>query len=296
MSDAWPALPLNAWRDTYETLHMWSQIVGKIALASSPKVNHFWNIALLVTSRGLTTYPLTADGRLFTLEFDFIAHDLVVSCSDGKIDRLPLAPMTVADFYRNLMARLNAFGIPVRIWTTPVEVSNPIRFEDDVVHRSYDRAQVEAFHRALVLMTPVFQEFRGRFIGKSSPVHFFWGSFDLASTRFSGRRAPDRPGADAMTRESYSHEVISHGFWPGGGAVEEAAFYAYAAPEPEGLRAATARPAAASYLVPLSEFILPYEAVRTSAHPERDLTAFLESTYDAAADLAGWNRADLERK
>jgi len=296
MSDAWPALPLNAWRDTYDTLHMWSQVVGKIALASSARVNHFWNIALQVTSRGLTTYPLTAGGRLFTLEFDFTAHDLVISCSDGNTDRLPLVPMTVADFYRDVMARMNTMGLPVRIWTMPVEVSNPIRFEDDVVHRSYDRAPVEAFHRALVLMTPVFQEFRGRFVGKSSPVHFFWGSFDLASTRFSGRRAPERPGADPVTRESYSHEVISHGFWPGGGAVDEAAFYAYAAPEPEGLRAAAVRPSATTYLVAMSEFILPYEAVRTSAHPGDDLTAFLESTYDAAADLGGWNRADLERR
>jgi hypothetical protein len=183
----------------------------------------------------------------------------------------------------------------VRIWTMPVEVPNPIRFEDDVVHCSYNRAPVEAFHQALVAMTPVFQAFRARFIGKSSPVHFFWGSFDLASTRFSGRRAPERPGADPITRESYSHEVISHGFWPGGGAVEEAAFYGYAAPEPAGFRDAAVRPAAAAYQVALSEFILPYEAVRTARQPADELTAFLESTYDAAANLAGWNRGDLER-
>ncbi len=295
MSQSWPALPLESWRDTYGTLHMWSQIVGKIALASTPRVNHFWNIALQVTSRGLTTYPLTADHRIFTLAFDFIDHDLVIQCSDGGGDRLPLAPRTVADFHRDLMSRLRALGLNVRIWTMPVEVPNPIRFEDDVVHHSYDRAPVEAFHQGLVAMTPVFQGFRARFVGKSSPVHFFWGSFDLASTRFSGRRAPERPGADPITRESYSHEVISHGFWPGGGAVEEPVFYAYAAPEPAGFREAVARPPAAAYLVALSEFILPYEAVRTSRRPADELTAFLESTYDAAADLAGWNRGELER-
>jgi len=295
MPPAWPALPLDAWRDTYDTLHMWSQVVGKIALATTPKVNHFWNTALLVTSRGLTTHPLTSDHRIFTLAFDFIDHDLVIQCSDGGSDRLPLAPRTVADFHRELMSRLKALGLNLRIWTMPVEIQNPIRFEDDVVHKSYDRQRVEAFHQALVLMTPVFEAFRARFIGKSSPVHFFWGSFDLASTRFSGRRAPERPGADAITRESYSHEVISHGFWPGGGAVEEPAFYAYAAPEPTGLRDAPARPAAAAYNVALSEFILPYEAVRTTSRPDEELTAFLESTYDAAANLAGWNRGELER-
>ena len=295
MPQAWPALPLDAWRDTYDTLHMWSQIVGKIALASTARVNHFWNIALLVTSRGLTTHPLTADDRIFTLAFDFIDHDLVIQCSDGGTDRMPLVPRTVADFHRELMDRLHAFGLNVRIWTMPVEIPNPIRFEDDVVHRSYDRAPVEAFHQALVGMTPVFQAFRARFIGKSSPVHFFWGSFDLASTRFSGRRSPERPGADLITRESYSHEVISHGFWPGGGAVQEPAFYAYAAPEPAGFRDAIARPGAAGYHVALSEFVLPYEAVRIAASPAAELTAFFESTYDAAADLAGWNRAELER-
>jgi hypothetical protein len=275
---------------------MWSQIVGKVALASTPRVNHFWNIAMQVTSRGLATHPLTSDHRIFTVSFDFIAHDLVIDCSDGGSDRMPLRPQTVADFYREVMARLQKMGLNVRIWTTPVEVPNPIRFEDDVVHASYDREKIEAFHQALVSMTPVFEAFRARFVGKSSPVHFFWGSFDLASTRFSGRRAPERPGADPVTKESYSHEVISHGFWPGGGAIEEAAFYAYAAPEPQGLRDATLRPDGASYLPALSEFILPYEAVRTQQKPAAELTAFLESTYDAAAELAGWNRAELERR
>ena len=296
MPPAWPALPLDVWRDTYATVHMWSQIVGKVALASTPRVNHFWNIAMQVTSRGLATHPLTSDHRIFTVSFDFIAHDLVIDCSDGGSDRMPLRPQTVADFYREVMARLQKMGLNVRIWTTPVEVPNPIRFEDDVVHASYDREKIEAFHQALVSMTPVFEAFRARFVGKSSPVHFFWGSFDLASTRFSGRRAPERPGADPVTKESYSHEVISHGFWPGGGAIEEAAFYAYAAPEPQGLRDATLRPDGASYLPALSEFILPYEAVRTQQKPAAELTAFLESTYDAAAELAGWNRAELERR
>jgi hypothetical protein len=295
MPSPWPALPLESWRDTYDTLHMWSQIVGKVALASTPMVNHFWNIALLVTSRGLTTHPLASDRRIFTLAFDFIDHELVIQCSDGGSDRLALAPRTVADFHRDLMNRLRALGLDVRIWTMPVEVPNPIRFEDDVLHRSYDRAPVEAFHQALVAMTPVFQAFRARFIGKSSPVHFFWGSFDLASTRFSGRRAPARPGADSITRESYSHEVISHGFWPGGGAVEEPVFYGYAAPEPAGFRDVAVRPTAAGYHAALSEFILPYEAVRTARRPADELTAFLESTYDAAADRAGWNRGELER-
>jgi hypothetical protein len=295
MLSAWPALPLDKWRDTYDTLHMWSQVVGKIALATTPRVNHFWNIALLVTSRGLMTHPLVSDQRIFTLAFDFIDHELVIQCSDGGRDHIPLAPQTVSDFYRELMSRLKALGLHVRVWSMPVEFPNPIRFEEDVVHKSYDRAPVEAFHHALVAMTPVFEAFRARFIGKSSPVHFFWGSFDLASTRFSGRRAPERPGADSITRESYSHEVISHGFWPGGGAVDEAAFYAYAAPEPTGFRDAAARPSSAGYNVALSEFILPYEAVRTAARPAAELNAFLESTYDAAADLAGWNRGELER-
>jgi hypothetical protein len=295
MSDAWPPLPLASWRETYDTLHMWSQVVGKIALALAPPINHYWGVALIVTSRGLTTHSLAANGRVFMLAFDFVDHQLVITCSDGGTETLPLRPQTVADFYRELMAKLRSMGLDVRIWTRPVEVENPIRFEQDVTHRSYDRKSVEAFHHALVAMTPVFEAFRARFIGKSSPVHFFWGSFDLASTRFSGRRAPERPGADAMTRESYFLEVISHGFWPGGGPIDDASFYGYAAPEPARFREASVRPAAASYHPVLSEFLLPYEAVRTAASPAAELTAFLESTYDAAADLGHWNRGDLER-
>jgi hypothetical protein len=295
LPDEWPPLPLEEWRDTCETLHMWSQVVGKIALALTHPVNHFWNVAFQVTPRGLETHPLVAAHRTFTLAFDFVHHQLVIQCSDGAVDAVGLRAQTVADFYHELMSKLQALGLNVRIWTMPVEVEHPIRFEQDVVHRSYVSRAVEAFHRALVVMTPVFEAFRGRFIGKASPVHFFWGSFDLAATRFSGRRAPERPGADAIMRESYSHEVISHGFWPGGGAMNEAAFYGYAVPEPTGLRTATVQPAAAAYHPVLSEFVLPYEAVRRAASPTGELTAFLESTYDAAADLAHWNRRELER-
>jgi hypothetical protein len=295
MPETWPPLPLAAWRDTYDTLHMWSQIVGKIALALAPPVNHFWSSAFHVTSRGFSTHPLASDGRVFTLAFDFVDHQLVIQCSDGATGTLPLRPQTVADFYRDFMAKLRAMNLNVRIWTMPVEVENPIRFEQDVTHRSYDRKPVEAFHQALVAMTPVFEAFRARFIGKSSPVHFFWGSFDLASSRFSGRRAPERPGADAITRESYSHEVISHGFWPGGGPIDDATFYGYSVPEPARFREASVWPSTASYHPVLSEFLLPYDAVRLAPSPSVELTAFLESTYNAAADLGLWNRSELER-
>ncbi len=295
--DAWPALPLEPWQDTYATLHMWTQVVGKVCLALSPLSNHFWNVAFQVTPRGLATPSLTFGGRALAITFDFIAHELVLQCSDGAMERLPLEPRTVADFHRAVMASLRRLGIDVRIWTMPVEVPDPVRFESDTVHRSYDPAAANAFWRALVAMKPVLERFRCGFVGKCSPVHFFWGSFDLAVTRFSGRCAPERPGADAITREAYSHEVISHGFWPGsvGGPVREPAFYAYAAPEPPGLKTAAVRPSSAFYGKELGEFLLPYERVRTAAAPEEELTAFLESTYGAAADLAGWPRADLER-
>jgi len=277
---------------------MWTQVVGKVCLALSPLSNHFWNVAFQVTPRGLATPSLNSGGRALAITFDFIAHELVLQCSDGAMERLPLEPRTVADFHRAVMASLRRLGIDVRIWTMPVEVPDPVRFESDTVHRSYDPAAANAFWRALVAMKPVLERFRCGFVGKCSPVHFFWGSFDLAVTRFSGRRAPDRPGADAITREAYSHEVISHGFWPGsvGGPVREPAFYAYAAPEPPGLKTAAVRPSAASYHATLSEFLLPYDAVRASASPERELTAFLQSTYDRAADLGGWPRSDLERE
>jgi hypothetical protein len=292
---SWPALPLDRWRDTYATLHMWSQIVGKTALALSTPLNHFWNIAFLLTARGFSTHTLNAGSRGLTIQFDFVDHVLDFRCSDGGSTQITLEPMTVADFHRLFMNRLAAIGVTPHLWTMPVEIPDPIRFELDTVHRSYDRDAVADFWRALALMRPVFEAFRARYIGKSSPVHFFWGSFDLATTRFSGKRAPERPDADRITREAYSHEVISHGFWPGSGPVQEAAFYAYAAPEPPGFRAATVRPAAASYHADPGEFILPYEAIRRSSSPAAELTAFLDSTYAAGAELAGWSRRELER-
>jgi hypothetical protein len=295
MQETWPAIPLESWRDTRDTLHMWTQIVGKICLAATPRSNHFWNIAFLVTPRGLTTPAMIAGQRAFTMTFDFVAHRLAIECSDGGAREITLEPQTVADFYRRVMRTLREMGIEIKIWTMPVEVPDPIRFELDVTHRTYDAERAAAFWRVLLAIKPALERYRCGFIGKCSPVHFFWGSFDLAVTRFSGRRAPDRPGADSITREAYSHEVISHGFWPGGGTVSEPAFYAYAAPEPPGFRTAKVQPAAAFYSGDFSEFILPYEAVRTASSPEADLTAFLASTYDAGADLAGWDRLQLER-
>jgi len=291
----WPSLPLDSWRDTKDTLHMWTQIAGKICLALTPRVNHFWNIAFQVTSCGLVTPSMAYKGRTFTLTFDFVEHELVLLVSDGSREALPLRGQTVAEFYRATMNMLARAGIEVRIWTMPVEVQDPIRFTDDTTHHVYDRDAVRRFWDVLLAAKPVLEDFRGEFIGKCSPVHFFWGSFDLAVTRFSGHRAPERPGADSITREAYSHEVISHGWWPGGGPYNDAAFYAYAAPEPEGLKTARVEPSAAFYSTDLSEFLLPYEAVRSAADPAGDLRAFLASTYDAAAALAKWDRAELER-
>lgn len=291
----WPELPLESWRDTRDTLQMWTQMVGKVCLALTPKVNHFWNIAMRLTARGLATPPLVHGDRTFTMTFDFVSHELVILVSDGTRQALPLRPQTVAAFYQALMSTLRGMGIDVRIWPVPVEVPEPIRFDQDTIHQSYDAAAARRFWEVLLAVTPVLEEFRAGFIGKCSPVHFFWGSFDLAVTRFSGRPAPERPGADSITREAYSHEVISHGWWPGGGPVNEPAFYAYAAPEPAGLKTAAIEPAAAFYSQEFSEFILPYEAVRRAADPEADLRAFLRTTYDAAARLGNWDRASLER-
>lgn len=291
----WPALPLDSWRGTYATLHMWTQVIGKVCLALTPLTNHFWNIAFRVTSSGLMTPMMKAGDRMMTMTFDFVEHELVIRCSDGRTERLALAPQTVARFYETVTDTLHQMGVDVRIWRTPVEVADPIRFDRDTVHREYDPAAANTFWRILLAITPVFDEFRCDYVGKCSPVHFFWGAFDLAVTRFSGRPAPERPGADTITREAYSHEVISHGFWPGSGAIQEPAFYGYAAPEPEGFPRAVVRPGAAFYSRDFSEFILPYEAVRTAASPATDLTAFLQSTYDAAADLGRWPREALER-
>jgi hypothetical protein len=275
---------------------MWTQIAGKICLALTPRVNHFWNIAFRVTPRGLLTPTLPYRDRTFTMTFDFVSHELIIDTSEGVRESLPLRPQTVADFYRDLMATLKRMGIDVHIWTMPVEVPDPIRFDLDHTHRAYDATAAATFHELLLAVTPVLESFRSEFVGKCSPVHFFWGSFDLAVTRFSGRRAPERPGADPVTREAYSHEVISHGWWPGGGPVNEPAFYAYAAPEPAGLKTAPIEPVAAFYSQDLSEFLLPYEAVRTAVSPEADLGSFLRTTYDAAAQLAGWDRDSLERQ
>jgi hypothetical protein len=295
----WPALPLDSWRDTRDTLQMWTQIAGKICLALTPPVNHFWNIAFRVTARGLMTPILPYRDRTFTMTFDFVSHELAIDMSDGTRAALALRPQTVAEFYGETMAALRRAGIEVGIWTMPVEVPHPIRFEQDQTHRSYDPAAARTFHQVLLAITPPLEAFRGEFVGKCSPVHFFWGSFDLAVTRFSGKRAPERPEADATTREAYSHEVISHGWWPGGGmseAVNEPAFYAYAAPEPAGFKTAPVEPVAAFYSQELSIFILPYDAVRTAASPESDLHSFLRTTYDAAAQLAHWDRDNLERQ
>jgi hypothetical protein len=291
----WPELPLAAWRDTCATLHMWMQVVGKLALPTTALVNHHWNLTLHFAARGLATLPMTVGARTLVGTFDFVSHELVLAASDGTLETVKLEPKTVAQFHDEVLEALARMGMDIRIWPVPVEIPDPIPFRDDTVHRAYDARWAYAFWRALDSMRPVFEEFRARFVGKCSPVHFFWGSFDLACTRFSGRKAPPRPDANAMMREAYSHEVISHGWWPGGGAMEEAAFYAYCAPEPEGFSGARVAPAAATYSAPLKEFVLPYEAVRTAASPREALLSFLETTYEAGATLARWDRSALER-
>jgi Family of unknown function (DUF5996) len=293
--DAWPPLPLAEWQATRDTLHMWTQVVGKVRLALTPHVNHWWQVPLYVTARGLSTSPIPCSQGIFEVEFDFIAHVLRITTSWGQSRMMALAPQTVAEFYRNFLALLESLGISVKIWPMPVEVPNPIRFDQDTVHASYDPAYVNRFWRILVSVDTVLKEFRGRFIGKASPVHFFWGSFDLAVTRFSGRRGPERPGADRVTREAYSHEVISAGWWPGGGDVTQPMFYAYAAPEPAGFRGAPVRPAQAAYNAQLGEFLLPYEAVRAASAPQQTLIEFLQSTYEVGATLGNWDRKALER-
>src|SRR5258706_9948285 len=289
-AEPWPSLPLESWEDTRATLHMWTQVVGKVVLALTPRANHFWNIAFHLTPRGLTTPPMVAGKRTFTITFDFVSHQVIFTGSDGLTKANPLRSQTVADFYKETLATLHEMGADVRIWTMPVEIPDPIRFEKDVVHHSYNPESANAFWRILLAIKPVFEAFRCDFVGKCSPVHFFWGSFDLAVSRFSGRRAPERPDADPITRESYSHEVISHGFWAGSGSVREPAFYAYAAPEPPGFRDAKMKPSAAYYNKDFSIFILPYEAVRRAESPIEDLNAFLSSTYETAARIGKWER------
>jgi hypothetical protein len=299
-SDPWPALPLDAWRETHGTLHMWTQVVGKVRLALTPLINHWWNVTLYVTSRGLSTGAMPYGDRDLAILFDFIDHQLVFTASDGQRKTIPLAPRSVADFYQELMETLESIGAKVHIWPVPVEISNPIPFAEDHKHAAYDREMVERFWQILIRAAQVFQEFRGRFIGKSSPVHFFWGSFDLAVTRFNGRRAPQRPGADRITREAYSHECISHGFWPGGEwfgkEIATPLFYSYTAPEPTGIRQQPVRPPAGRFDSELSEFVVPYDAVRTLPSPRDALMEFLQSSYEAGATCAGWNRAELERR
>jgi len=295
IDSSWPELPLHAWQDTYATLHMWTQVVGKVRLALTPLVNHWWEVPLYVTARGLTTSAIPYGDRVFDVEFDFIEHKLEVRTSWGTSKSLALKPKSVAEFYSDFMSALQSIGIDVKIWTMPVEVPNPIRFELDTQHASYDPEYAHRFWQILVLCHIVFEEFRAKFIGKNSPVHFFWGSFDLAVTRFSGRRAPERPGADVITREAYSHEVISAGFWPGGGDINGAAFYAYAAPEPAAFGQEKVKPAAAFYHPQLKEFLLMYDDVRRAASPRQALMGFLESTYEAGANLGRWNRKELER-
>jgi hypothetical protein len=295
LPECWPSLPLESWEDTRATLHLWTQIVGKIRLALTPLVNHWWNVPLYVSARGLTTSSMSYERMVIELEFDFVDHQLVLKKDDGLVKKLSLAPRSVADFYEEFMSMLQAEGIRVRIWKMPVEIPNPVPFDQDQIHKSYDPEAVRKFWRILASTDAVLQDFRSRFIGKSSPVHFFWGSFDLAVTRFSGRRAPERPGADRITKEAYSHEVSSVGFWPGSGDVKEPAFYSYASPVPNGFKEYRVRPDAASYRKDLGEFLLSYEAVRHAASSTHALLDFCQSTYEAAAILANWDRAALEK-
>jgi hypothetical protein len=290
----WPALPYESWKDTYATLHMWTQIAGKIALATVPPVNHSWGIAMHLTSRGLITAVIPHGERSFTIEFDLVDHRLLVQTADGKTGVIELRPRSVAEFYRELMALLRNMSLAVKIWPMPVEIPSPIRFDQDSEHHTYDPAAANQFWQILVNVARVLTVSRCSFVGKCSPVHFFLGSFDLAVTRFSGRRAPPRDGPQFM-RDAYSHEVISHGFWPGNAMVPGPVFYAYAVPEPAGLKEARIRPEGAYYHRELGEFILPYELARTAPSPDQAILDFVDSTYDAAATLAHWDRAALER-
>lgn len=290
----WPPLPYDEWKDTYATLHMWMQMAGKVAVALSPPINHSWGNAMHLTPRGISTALLPHDDRVFALEFDFIDHQFVVRASDGAVKRMALGPRPVAGFYRGFVELLESAGLGAKIWPMPVEVPDPTRFEADTAHHHYDPEWANRAWRVLTSAWRVLNESRAGFIGKASPTHFFWGAFDLAVTRFSGRPAPPREGP-AFMREAYSHEVISHGFWPGNAMLPEPAFYAYAVPEPEGLKTAPIAPNGAYYHAELGEFILSYEVVRNADDPGAAIRAFVESTYTHAANLAGWDRASLER-
>jgi len=298
--DQWPGLPLDAWNETFATLHMWTQVVGKIRLVQSPWTNHSWHVTLYVTARGLSTSPIPYGSRSFEIEFDFISHVLSIQTSDGRTASVPLEPQSVATFYSRVMKEMAGLDLQVHIRTKPNEVPEAIPFDRDETHRSYDREYAVRFWRVLVQTDRVLKVFRARFTGKCSPVHFFWGGADLAVTRFSGRPAPEHPGGipnlpDWITREAYSHEVSSCGFWPGGGAIAYPAFYAYAYPEPAGFSSARVRPDAAFYSSELREFILPYDEIRRADSPDDTVLAFLQTTYEAAATLAAWDRDALER-
>ena len=297
---AWPSLPLAGWRDTYDTLHLWTQIVGKTRLAFAPMQNHWWQVALYVTPRGLTTSAIACDSRSFAVEFDFLDHCLCVRTSDGANGGFALEPCPVADFFERYMDTLHALDIEPRIMPVPVEMETAIPFAQDRTHAAYSPDAARRCWQILVQTERVMQRFRGRFVGKQSPAHFFWGSFDLATTRFSGRRAPRHPGGaphcpDYVMVEAYSHECSSCGFWPGGGGIEEPAFYAYAYPEPAGYATHPVHPAAAAYNPQMREFVLPYEAVRSAVDPDSTLLEFLQTTYDAAAGLGQWDRVQLDR-
>ncbi|MPZ46709.1 MAG: hypothetical protein GEV05_25670 [Betaproteobacteria bacterium] len=298
--DPWPSLPLEAWRDTCATLQLWTQIVGKIRLAQTPWVNHSWHVTLYVTARGLTTSPIPHGARVFQIDMDFVDHALEIRSNDGPARAFPLQPQSVAAFHARLMGELSDLGLGVRISGKPNEVQDPIAFAADETHRAYDPEYANRFWRVLVQADQVFKRFRAGFVGKCSPVHYFWGAPDLAVTRFSGRTAPEHPGGvpnlpDWVAREAYSHEVSSCGFWPGGGAIAYPAFYSYAYPEPAGFSAAPVRPGGAFYSEALREFLLPYDHVRESSAPDDTLLEFLQSTYDAAATLGRWDRSALER-
>jgi hypothetical protein len=299
LKSAWPELPYAAWKDTYATLHLWTQMVGKIRLAQTPWLNHSWHVVLYVSARGLTTAAIPYGDRTFQLDFDFLNHVLLASTDDGSVRQIGLFPRSVAEFYADLMQSLAELGIEIHISEMPNELLEPIRFSEDRTHASYDPDYVQRLWRILLQVERVLYEFRTAFIGKCSPVHFFWGSFDLAVTRFSGRRAPLHPGgvpylSDAVAQEAYSHEVSSAGFWPGNEVIPYPAFYSYAYPEPSGFAQAPIRPAEAFYSEDLREYILPYEAVRSADDPDQALLDFLTSTYEAAASLGKWDRAALE--
>jgi hypothetical protein len=300
-AEFWPALPFSEWAETAATLHMWTQVVGKIRLSLAPWTNHSWHVTLYLTARGLTTSPIPHGLRTFELNFDFIDHNLRIKKSDGGLRGIELRPQSVAKFYRTLMDALEKLDLPVEINKLPNEIENPIPFDRDDVHRSYDAEYANRFWRVLVQADRVLKDFRSRFCGKCSPVHFFWGSFDLAVTRFSGRQAPPHPGGvphlpDAITREAYSQEVSSLGFWPGNAAIPTPVFYSYAYPEPAGFAQAKAEPAGASYDPKLHEFVLPYDLVRAADRPDDILLQFAQSTYDAASTLGKWDRSALEEK